>query len=164
MTDFLTTLATGLELAIVLFPIAHAIIKAMPARHKTAPGQLELNFEASIAVEQPPVEEPSIPDPWEVVEVEPVATTIEPVAALHVQPTYLRLLPPAQMEKQPEQKPVKARKQAKKQPQVKKYAPAELRKLCQANSIKWRNAKGKNKHLSTAEMREQLTKLGAIAA
>lgn len=31
-----------------------------------------------------------------------------------------------------------------------------LRKACQANGIKWRNAKGKNKHLSVEEMKKAL--------
>jgi hypothetical protein len=34
---------------------------------------------------------------------------------------------------------------------------AQLRQLCTVNRVKWRNAKGKNKHLSKAEMIVALT-------
>lgn len=39
--------------------------------------------------------------------------------------------------------------------------PEQLRKECQARSIRWRNAHGKNRHLKKAEM---VAALGAIAA
>lgn len=162
MQNALTTLATALEIAIVLFPVIHAAAKAMP-RRRVSPGQLELNLDAPapVAVE---------PDPWELpVEAAPVGSAIAP---LHPPAPYLLLLPPAKEQVQPaipdlvpetsEVELAAAVDVAMGNVEVPtKMTRDQLRKACQQQGIKWRDAKGKNKHLTVAEMETALAKVAA---
>lgn len=178
MQDLLTVAATAVEIEIVALPTLRLVSQLMPRRNRVAPGQLELPLFQSAQPESEPdiidypgefaplpaelkagdpeldnwvtqpteLPAPAVePDPWETVEVEPVAITT--VAPLHPAVPYLLALPPA-----------------KEQAQQRKYSPKELRDLCQQHGIKWRNALGKNRHMPTAEMRQQLAAKGVIAA
>lgn len=81
-------------------------------------------------------------DPWDL-RVEPAE--VEPVqpAAIAVAPVLL--LPPA-----------------KEQPR--KLDAYQLRDLCNLHGIQWRNAKGRNKHMPFAQMRQQLAAKGVVVA
>lgn len=143
--DFFTYAATTLEIAIALFTVYG--VCTMP-RRRTSPGQLELNFTAAPMEPAAEIEAtiaPMEPDPWE------LPATFSPlptVAPLHTQPPHLLLLPPASVAVEPA-KP--------------KLTPKQLRDLCQRHDIKWRNAHGKNRHLSVVEMKARLAEVRAIA-
>lgn len=111
----------------------------------------------------PPAKVEQLPDPWDVVEVEPMQqeVAIATVAPLQVTPAYLRLLPPAKEQPQPTQRlGVPADKEAFLAllvgPDFDGMTPKQLRDECQRRGIKWRNCYGKNRHMPVKEMRDRL--------
>lgn len=144
MQELFTTLATVTEAAIALFIILG--VCTMP-RRRPVPGQLELELDAPMP-EPIAVPMPVEPDIWD----EPIAPFSPlPAVPLHTQPPYLRALPPVATVE-----PAAAIVWSELTPQL-------LRQHCQQRGIKWRNAHGKNKHLSKREMVEALSQT-AIAA
>ena len=130
MQDLLTTAATLTEAAIALFIILGAV--TMP-RCRPSPGQLEIEFTAPTPESQ--AEPAAVPDPWDLPAPELIAAaTPEP---LFPSVPYLLLLPAA---------PVQV------EPTWAEMNPQQLRQQCQQQGIKWRNAHGKNKHLSRRSM------------
>ncbi|MBD2019198.1 hypothetical protein H6F43_03240 [Leptolyngbya sp. FACHB-36] len=154
MQDLLTHAATAVEIAIAFTFVAGLL--TMP-RRKVSPGQLELDFteptgsflpvaaapmEPAAEIEAPIA--PMEPDPWETpATVSPLPT----IAPLYSQPPHLLLLPALPAAKT----------------EAVKHTPKTLRDLCQRHGIKWRNAHGKNRHLSVQEMRSRLAGVQAIA-
>lgn len=107
------------------------------------------------------------PDPWEMVEVEPVQAEShvlrlpEAVAPLHITPAYLQLLPPAKEQAKSQQRPgLPADKVVfltmLAEPDFDSMTPKQLRDECQKHGIKWRNCYGKNRHMPVKEMRDRL--------
>jgi hypothetical protein len=141
MQDLLTTAATLTEAAIALFIILG--VATIP-RRSPSPGQLEIEFSPT-AISESQVEPAIVPDPWSL-PTEPAA--VEPAAAPLFPPyPYLLLLPAAPVEVEPIWS---------------EMTPHQLRQSCQQQGIKWRNAHGRNRHLSKREMVAALE--GAIAA
>ena len=129
MQDLLTTAATLTEAAIALFIILGAV--TMP-RCRPSPGQLEIEFTATPESQAEPA---AVPDPWELPALESIAPA--PPEPLFPSVPYLLLLPAA---------PVQV------EPTWAEMHPQLLHQQCQQQGIKWRNAHGKNKHLSRRSM------------
>lgn len=125
------------------------ITKFTMPRHKTSLGQLEIDFTASAEVEIPDTAAPPLtPDFWEL-PLEPIAASpaplFPPLPYLLMLPAVesIALLPAARMSQKSHFATL---------PDWASMTPAELRKACQQQSIKWRNAHGRNAHLKKAEM------------
>lgn len=139
--------------------------KFIMPRPEVCPGQLPIDFTAAATVEPemltncnvagsielpaaPLVTQLPTPDPWEL-PTETIAASpaplFPPVPFLLMLPAVepIALLPAARMS----QKVTSATL-----PDWASMTPADLRKACQQQGIKWRNAHGRNAHLKKAEM------------